>query len=920
MCIFTAPLSPLLMRTFKLQRDIFQDTENGETPEGATSNEGESSQALAADDQTSGSSSTEITEDSSPEQRSMPQGSVVEGVQDASETGDGGAELAGNAIDAFNAAVAVSAEELEEQSQPDFAPFYPPTGGGHRSNSGINSGGDGHFGTVAFDPADAEVVLDGLNDRQKEAVSTVDGPLLIVAGPGSGKTRVLTARVAYLLAGRKARPYQILALTFTNKAAREMKERIGRLVDADVARGIWMGTFHSVFGRILRREAEKIGYTSDYSIYDTDDQERILRSLMSDYHIDPKQFTVRSLRSYISGAKNQMVTPTQYSQMAASLAEEKAAQLYQPYQDVLRRANALDFDDMLIKPIELFRNNPETLESYQDRWRFIHIDEYQDTNQAQYQLANLLSSKHRNLCVVGDDAQSIYAFRGADIANILSFQRDYEEAKVVRLEQNYRSTKKILKLADSIIKNNRDQLDKSLWTDNPDGEDIVLLEALSEKDEAQKIEFRVRDLKVRAGYRYDDFAVLYRTNSQSRAIEDALRRGGIPYRVVGGVSFYQRKEIKDVLAYLRILVNPLDVASISRVINYPTRGIGIKSLGKVLEYASERGLALWQALRDVESIGVPGMATKSIRRFVDMMEGHQKSLLTTPADQVARAVVQDSGLLKELRKDNTPENLVRWENVQELVSAIAEFVSTRPEEATLSSFLQEVSLFTDADEQDFNESKVTLMTLHASKGLEYEVVFVTGLEEGLFPLARASQDAKDLEEERRLFYVGVTRAGKQLFLSSARSRYRFGEQQSCIRSRFLDEADDDVIRTESERTSSRSDRFTNRTKGFSSYEKLDPDYYKNPLQISGADKKKLRKTVIQRSDPSAASNSGRRVVYDEGEGGQIVPGMKVTHDQFGEGKVLAVEGNGAQTKATVFFKDYGQKKLVLKFARLQVIG
>ncbi|NNE34873.1 MAG: ATP-binding domain-containing protein, partial [Rhodothermales bacterium] len=464
----------------------------------------------------------------------------------------------------------------------------------------------------------------------------------------------------------------------------------------------------------------------------------------------------------------------------------------------------------------------------------------------------------------------------------------------------------------------RDQLDKSLWTDNPDGDDVVLLEALSEKDEAQKVEFRIRDLKVRAGYRYDDFAVLYRTNSQSRAIEDALRRGGIPYRVVGGVSFYQRKEIKDVLAYLRLLVNPLDVASITRVINYPTRGIGQKSLLKILSYAADRGISVWHALREVDRIGVPGKASNSVRRFVEMIEGHQESLATTPADQVARAVVQDSGLLEELRKDNTTENLVRWENVQELVSAIAEFVSSRPEDSTLSTFLQEVSLFTDADQQDFNESKVTLMTLHASKGLEYDVVFITGMEEGLFPLARAAQDAKDLEEERRLFYVGVTRAGKQLLVSSARSRYRFGEQQACIRSRFLDEADQEIMRMDGDRSASRADRFVNRTKGFSSYENLDPNYFRQPLQRSNTSKR--RKTSVQRKVRDSEEDSGRRIVYDVGEGGEIVPGVMVAHKQFGEGKVIAVEGKGAQTKATVFFREYGQKKLVLKFARLQVIG
>ncbi|MDX1739730.1 MAG: UvrD-helicase domain-containing protein, partial [Rhodothermales bacterium] len=430
---------------------------------------------------------------------------------------------------------------------------------------------------VAADEQAAATILDGLNEAQRLAASALDGPTLIVAGPGSGKTRVLTHRVAYLLASGRARPWQILALTFTNKAAREMKKRIEELVGEEQARGIWMGTFHSTFARLLRYEADKIGYTSDYSIYDDDDQERVLRSLMDQYHIDSRQFSVRAMRSMISEAKTSMVSPGDYARMASSLIQDKAAQLYQPYQETLRRSNALDFDDLLLKPLELFRKNPETLEKYQSRWLYVHIDEYQDTNHAQYQLAKQLAGRHRNICVVGDDSQSIYAFRGADITNILSFQRDYADANVVRLEQNYRSTQKILRLADSIIRQNEDRLDKSLWTENEEGADPVLMEAISEKDEAQKIERRIRDLYVR-GHRYHQFAVLYRTNAQSRSIEDALRRGGIPYRVYGGVSFYQRKEIKDVVAYLRLVVNPHDTASLRRVINFPTRGIGQKTV------------------------------------------------------------------------------------------------------------------------------------------------------------------------------------------------------------------------------------------------------------------------------------------------------------------------------------------------------
>ena len=754
----------------------------------------------------------------------------------------------------------------------------------------------------------ARQILEGLNEAQRAAASAIDGPTLIVAGPGSGKTRVLTHRVAYLLASGRARPWQILALTFTNKAAREMKKRIEDLAGPEQARGIWMGTFHSIFARLLRVEAEKIGFTSDYSIYDDDDQDRVLRSLMEQYNIDSRQFSVRAMRSLISEAKTNMVSPGDYARTANNLMQDKAAQLYQPYQETLRRSNALDFDDLLLKPLELFRNHPETLEKYQSRWLYVHIDEYQDTNHAQYQLAKLLAARHQNICVVGDDSQSIYAFRGADITNILSFQRDYTKANVVRLEQNYRSTQKILRLADSIIRQNEDRIDKSLWTENEEGHDLVLMEAISEKDEAQKIERRIRDLYVR-GNRYREFAVLYRTNAQSRSIEDALRRGGIPYRVFGGVSFYQRKEIKDVAAYLRLIVNPSDTASLRRVINFPTRGIGQKTVEQIADFATSQNITMWAAVERVQETGLSGRAVNAVQRFSSMINGFVELSDTLPADELAREVIRASGLLGELKREHTTENLIRWENVQELVSAIAEFVANDPDSGSLSTFLQEVSLITDADLDTSSGEVVTLMTLHSSKGLEYPVVFVTGLEEGLFPLARMSEDRKDLEEERRLFYVGVTRAEKRLFLSYARSRYRFGEQQSGIRSRFLDEFDEGLVRTEAGADfKGRSDRFRRRSTEFS-YDDVDPHYYRRNLRGSNQ---------AARSEPPSQRDD-RRIVYDEGEGGDMVPGATVEHEIFGEGKVLALEGIGHQAKATVFFPEVGQKKLVLRFARLRVV-
>lgn len=754
----------------------------------------------------------------------------------------------------------------------------------------------------------AEELLKGLNEKQAEAARTVDGPVMIVAGPGSGKTRTLTHRIAYLLATKNAWPSQILALTFTNKAAREMRSRVEDLVGEVEAKGLWMGTFHSVFARMLRREAEKIGFTRDFSIYDTDDTERMIKLLMESYNVDPKRYTPRSVRGRISGAKNQMVTPSEYLSLANDPFEEVAARLYGPYNEALRRANAMDFDDLLGWPITLFEQHPEVLQEYQKRWKYIHIDEYQDTNKAQYLLAKMLSAKRKNICVVGDDAQSIYAFRGADIENILSFQKDYPQAKTVHLEQNYRSTGKILRLADSIIKQNRNQLEKNLWTENPDGEHVLLMEAISERDEAQKIERRIRDLYVRSGLHYNDFAVLYRTNAQSRSMEEALRRGGIPYRIVGGVSFYQRKEIKDALAYLRLVVNPHDDASLLRAINTPTRGIGAKTVEQLVSYADAHKVPLWDAARRSEEAGLSSRAANAVKGFADLILEHTNLSRNQPADETARALIQASGLLQALRDENTPESLVRLENIHELLNAVAEFVEGG-EGRTLSTFLQEVSLVADVDSLQENDNRVTLMTLHASKGLEFKVVFVSGLEEGLFPLAVAAQDPKELEEERRLLYVGATRAEECLFLSFARSRYRFGESQPAIRSRFLDEMEvEDVVMTESGRSfETNKGRFSrsSRRRSYQStdYGKMDPHYYRENL----------------REKQEASADSGRRIVYEEGER-PIVPGVEVEHPTFGVGKVIALEGQGDRQAATVFFQGIGQKKLKLKFARLQVVG
>ncbi len=775
--------------------------------------------------------------------------------------------------------------------------------------------------TVDPDPEAEERILSGLNEKQREAVTTTEGPVMIIAGPGSGKTRALTHRIAYLLAAGKAQPHEIIALTFTNKAAREMQERVQRLV-GDETKGMWVGTFHSAFARLLRMEGDKIGYSQDFSIYDTSDSRRILKQQMQGRELSTDVVKPRAAQRIISSAKNQMIGPEEYASLARGDQQEMVAKVYPAYERALRQANALDFDDLLLKPIELFSKHEDVLEKYQRRWTYIHIDEYQDTNRAQYVLARKLADRHENLCVVGDDAQSIYAFRGADITNILSFDEDYPDATTIRLERNYRSTQNILRLADSIIEENDDQIEKSLWTDNTEGEYVALMEALSEKDEAQKIERRIRDLHVRKGLDHGDFAILYRTNAQSRAIEEALRKENVPYRVIGGTSFYERKEIKDVLAYLKLLVNPNDTASLQRVINYPTRGIGDKTQERLQRYAQQNNLSLWQAVERVEDVDTLGTrAVKAVDTFRHLIARYASKTGDEPADELARDLIQDAGLLSDLRKEHTRENLRRWENVQELISALAEYVAST-EDATISHFLQEVALMTDQDEAE-EGNKVTLMTLHAAKGTEYPVVFIAGLEEGLFPLEQATQEKAELEEERRLFYVGVTRAEKRLYLSWARSRYRYGEQQSNTRSRFLEEVDSDVVRTEAGgELEQETDRFSAGSGSTENYDEMDPHYYRQDLSGNGS---KTTSSDGRRRTPKpvgADGNSGRQSRQLSGGGqGEIVPGARVEHATFGRGKVQSVEGEGEKATAVVYFgSEVGNKKLKLKFANLRVIG
>src|SRR5690625_222640 len=635
-----------------------------------------------------------------------------------------------------------------------------------------------------------------LNEDQQRAVRHTEGPLLIVAGAGSGKTRVLTYRIAYLIQQQKAAPGDILALTFTNKAAREMKERIRQLI-GDEARRLWMGTFHSVFSRILRFEAEKIGFTSNYSIYDTDDSKNAIKQLLRENNYDPKEIRPRTIQRLISDAKNELILPDHYREkFVHSTLDDITANIYGQYVDRLKHNNAMDFDDLLIKPIQLFQQYEEVLERYQDRFKYILIDEYQDTNHAQYKVTNMLARKYKNLCVVGDDAQSIYSFRGADISNILDFKSDYENAVEIPLEQNYRSTKVILKAADSIIKRNSGQLDKTLWTDNTTGDTITVLDNYDERDESNRVANYIKELKVRKGFNYNHFAVLYRTNYQSRVYEETFRRKGIPYQLVGGLSFYQRKEIKDILAYLTLLINPDDDTNLIRIINEPSRGIGTKSLRDLMAEARAGNQSLWRVLENVGEIDLYKPAENSVKTFVSMISELKQDLKNgEKLIHITKKLLEKSGYMKALVEENSPKSMTRRENILELENAISYYEknNTNP---SLSAFLQEISLITDTDKYDEDKPAVTMMTVHAAKGLEFPVVFVVGLEEELFPVGSRDKEEVNIEEERRLFYVAITRAEEVLFFSHCRSRYKFGEEQRKRRSRFLDEVSPDVVRTE----------------------------------------------------------------------------------------------------------------------------
>ena len=742
--------------------------------------------------------------------------------------------------------------------------------------------------------------LSKLNPVQRDAVQTVDGPVMIVAGAGSGKTRVLTYRIAHLL-HEGVPAHNILALTFTNKAAREMRERIESVVPGEAARRIWMGTFHSTFARLLRRDAERLGFHRNFSIYDTEDSLGVIKNVMNDLGINTQQVTPAAVRHAISSAKNRMQTPADLANNAFDVFEQKVADVFEEYGKRLRASNAMDFDDLILHPIALFDAHPDVLEKYRQQFRYILIDEYQDTNQAQYQIVRRLAEQHQNICVVGDDAQSIYAFRGADIRNILEFERHFRDVRVFRLEQNYRSTKSILAGADAVIKHNKKQIAKTLWTDNDAGDPITVLETADEGEEAHKIVFLMQDEAQRRKLQLRDFAILYRTNAQSRAIEDAMRRSGIPYTIVGGVEFYRRKEIKDVLAYLRLIVNPEDDEAALRVINYPTRGIGATSVGRLRSYAQDEGVSFFEAAINAASApGLTGAAVKRIGEFVRLIQKYASLRREISAGELVASLVDELALVAAFKAEGTVEARTRLDNLQELLSAITDFV-TDDGASTLEAFLEQASLVADIDNLDESRNAVTLMTLHSAKGLEFPVVFLVGMEEGLFPSSMAIE-RDEVEEERRLCYVGMTRAMQKLYMTHARSRLRWGERLEQVSSRFLDEIDAAVVQRDSTRRRPAVSGGYNGPVGANGYAKRRPSA-NTPR----------KKTASERSE---YSQMGGGESYSQVDG-DIAIGSVVLHATFGRGKLLSVQGAGDMARGVVLFDSVGKKTLVLKFAGLK---
>lgn len=734
------------------------------------------------------------------------------------------------------------------------------------------------------DGSPAADLLSGLNEPQRQAASHVHGPLLIIAGAGSGKTRVLTYRIAYLLR-QGVHPSHILALTFTNKAAKEMRERISHLVGEHVARGIMAGTFHSVFARLLRRHADLLGYQSNFTVYDSDDQLAAIKAVMTTLGISQQNLAPSGVRSRISAAKNAMTSWMEYARNASNLTERLTGQVFEQYEKRLLHANAMDFDDLILNMIVLFRNHPDVLSHYHDRFRFLHVDEYQDTNRAQYVAVNLLAKGHRNICVVGDDAQSIYGWRGAEIQNILDFTRDYPDATTVRLEQNYRSTKVIIKAAESVIKNNTNQLPKSLWTNNDAGDTITMLSCRDDRDEADQV---VRTIKTRLsehGLTWRDVAILYRTNAQSQPLEDALRRSNTPYHIVSGVSFYKRKEVKDALAYLRVLVNPSDAESILRIINEPARGIGNTSLEKLQAHAAANSTTLYETLRAAAQVpGLQSRTVSAIAAFVNIFERYREAVQELAPATLAQTFLEATGLLDYYRNQKTEEARDRLANIDRILTHISE-VQESEDDLTLMQYLEQVALISDQDDPELGNNRVALMTVHAAKGLEFPLVVIAGMEQGLFPLVKPESSRDEEDEERRLFYVAITRARQHLVISYAGQRMRFGEVGFSRPSKFLAEIDSDCLSASAK------------------------------VHASAGRSVSLPPPRLRRPEPVRESYSQ---IPPEADNRWTV-GMRVKHPMFGVGRIIALSGVGSSAKAMVEFSNGQRKQLMLAFARLEAL-
>lgn len=804
--------------------------------------------------------------------------------------------------------------------------------------------------------------LDQLNEVQREAVIQTEGPVMIIAGAGSGKTRVLTYRIAHLIE-KGTDPFNILSLTFTNKAAREMKERISKVVGNE-ARNLWMGTFHSVFARILRMEADKINYPSNFTIYDTDDSKSLIRDILKEQNLDDKIYKPSVVLNRISSAKNNLFNWMEYQGSTELVSDDnstgkpKMGMIFEMYSKRCFKAGAMDFDDILYNTWKLFHEHPEVLYKYQLKFKYVMVDEFQDTNFAQYIIVKKLSAMHQNICVVGDDAQSIYAFRGANIQNILNFEKDFSELKTFKLEQNYRSTKNIVKAANSVITYNKNQLKKDVWTDNHSGEKIKVLKALSDNEEGNQVALSIFEEKMNRRLRNKDFAILYRTNAQSRSMEEALRRQNIPYRVFGGVSFYNRKEIKDLLAYFRMAINNLDEEAMKRIINYPARGIGKTTVDRIVVHAAQENVSTWQVIENIHEFkaGINGGIRDKIAEFGTMVKSWNIMLKNHTAYELASHIANASGLLHELYNDRTPEGVSHYENVQELLNGIREFSENGkiplespsaeqdlPALRTLDLYMQDIALLTDADnDKDGDTDKVALMTIHSAKGLEFKNVYVVGLEENLFPSQLSVNSRTELEEERRLFYVAITRAEEKLTLSMAATRYRWGNLIYCTPSRFLEEVDPDCLDMPVEkapggflddederggwgnsfggggqRNFQRSQGKTSGTsrtfQGGSNKTSRPQTGTSRPVPTNGGAVPQGFKKLSNALPVQAAAD------FEAADPSQITVGLNVEHQRFGRGQVIAIEGRPPENKATILFETQGQKQLLLKFAKLKIV-